>query len=176
LGQTKNEKEVRVQLSEFPELTQNTVNALPKDCKRIKFYKETDSDKLSFEVKFKYHKQRYSIEFSETGQIEDIEIITKFKNIAVSTKSKIKDYLNQSYSKHKFIKIQRQYVYSSDGDTSLFLTNVLSEQPSLPHNFEIIAEVKSKKLRDIREFTFNNQGTFINSRILIPTSYEHVLY
>ena len=69
--QTKNEKEKRIPLAEFPEAAKAVIKNLPDDCKRLKFYKETDGEKQSFEVKFKYKRKRYSLEFSEDGNIED---------------------------------------------------------------------------------------------------------
>jgi len=176
LGQTKNEVEQRFKRGELPKITQNIVDILPDNCKRIKFYKETDGDKKSFEIKFKYKKQYYSIEFSEDGQLEDIEVVIKFKDIKAYTKKQIGNYFKQSYTKHKFIKIQRQYIYNYEIDASQFVINVLSKNTKTTTNFEIIAEVKSKKQRHLEEFIFNNDGLFLNSRILNPESYEHVLY
>ncbi|MBC2843577.1 hypothetical protein [Winogradskyella flava] len=176
IGQTKNEREERIKISEFPELAIPVVQALPEACKRIKFYKETDGDKHSFEVKFKYNKQRYSLEFSEDGIIEDIEITTRFKRIEEKSKTEIERFLKQAFDKHKLIKIQKQFVYSVEKSASQFINEALSDASLLVPNFEIIAEVRQKKRREIREFTFNDKGLFKNSRILNPTSYEHVLY
>ncbi|SHG91183.1 hypothetical protein [Winogradskyella jejuensis] len=176
LSQTKNEKEQRIKISKFPEAVQNVIGDLPKNCKRLKFYKETDGDKKSYEVKFKYLKHYYSIEFSEDGLLEDVEVITKFNKIDDSIKHQIKAYYNQSFKKHKFIKIQKQYVYNSRLNTNTFINNTIKQPNTTSANYEIIAEVTTDKKRDIREFTFNSKGKFLSSRILNPTSYEHVLY
>ncbi|WP_412561821.1 hypothetical protein [Winogradskyella sp. MIT101101] len=174
--QTKNEKEERVKVSEFPELAQTIIKALPKNCKRLRFYKETDGEKHSFEAKFKYKRQRYSLEFSVNGSIEDIEVITNLKNIKSSAKDSIKAYFKNSFTKYKLIKIQKQHVYTTEMDAVQFLNDVLSQKPKCIINYEIIAEVKTKKKSEIREFIFNSNGYFSKSRVLNPTSYEHVLY
>ncbi|WP_179021204.1 hypothetical protein [Winogradskyella forsetii] len=176
LGQTKNEQETRIKFSGFPMNAQLIVNKLPERCRRIKFYKETDGDKQSFETKFKYKGQWYSLEFSKDGIVEDIEVITKFKHIETSKQRQIKNYFEQSYEKYNLIKIQKQYVYSPEGQASDFVNEILSESPEIAHNFEIIAEVRTDKQRNIKEFTFDNEGAFINYRLLNPSSYEHVLY
>ena len=175
-SQTKNEKEARIEVSEFPEKAQNIIKVLPENCKQLKFYKETDGEKHSFEAKFKYKKQRYSLEFSTNGIIEDIEISTKFKDILNPFKDSIKAYFKNNFKKHKFIKIQKQYSYSQKTDSKQFLIDIMSQNTKTAPNFEIIAEVKTDKDRIIKEFTFNNDGSFISARILNPTSYEHVLY
>ncbi|WP_299366086.1 hypothetical protein [Winogradskyella sp.] len=176
LGQTKNEKEKRIKLSAFPITAQNIIETLPKHCKRINFYKETDGEKLSFEAKFKYKGKRYSLEFSDQGLIEDLEVLTKFKAVETSIKTRIKDYFKSSYTKHKVIKVQEQYVFDSQFEPSQFITQVLSQDSGIVPNFEIIAEVKANKQRHLREFTFNKDGALLSFKTINPTSYEHVLY
>jgi hypothetical protein len=175
-SQTKNEKEERITESEFPEAAITVVNNLPDDCKRLKFYKETDGEKQSFEVKFKHKRKRYSLEFSEDGVIEDLEVLAKFKTINEEKKSKIEDYFKSRFNKYKLIKVQKQFVYNEKLDALTFANDILDNTSTEAPNFEIIAEVKTEKKRDIREFTFDESGTFVNFRILNPTSYEHVLY
>ena len=176
VSQTKNEKEERITLSEFPMAAQKAIETLPRNCKRINFYKETDGQKQSFEVKFKYRGKRYSLEFSNEGIIEDLEVVVKFKTLKANIKTKIKDYFTSSYSKHKVMKVQKQYVYNSKIEASQFINNILSQDFGIAPNFEIIAEVKADKQRHLREFLFDKNGAFINFRTINPTSYEHVLY
>ena len=87
-SQEKHEKEERIERSDFPEAALKVVNSLPTNCKRTRFYKETDGEKYSFETKFKYRKKNYSLEFSVNGQIEDLEVITQFKHIKNQNKRK----------------------------------------------------------------------------------------
>lgn len=175
-SQTKNEKEERIKISAFPKKALNILEHLPDECKRIKYYKETDNEKLSFEVKFKFDKQHYSVEFSENGDLEDIEITTKIEKIEKSARTQIEEYFNQSYTNYKILKIQEQYIYNSEISTSQFLKNIFSENKRDIDNFEIIAEIKNNKKQSIREFLFNKNGVFLRYRTLKPTSYEHVLY
>ncbi len=175
-GQTKNEKETRIKLSSFPELAQEVIKNLPEKCRRLKYFLETDGSKRSFELKFKFNKKRYSLEFSEEGKIEDIEVVAQLRAINPLTKGKIESHLSQTYLKHKFIKIQKQFVYTTDFDRLNFVNNLLQNETNVLPNYEIIAEVKSNKGKDTREFTFNNKGEFLKYRILKPSSYEHVLY
>lgn len=174
--QTKYEKEERIKISDLPKMTLSILETLPENCKRIKYYKETDNEKVSYEIKFKFKKQSYSIEFSENGFLEDIEIIIKFKNIENLIGTQIKKHLNQSYTKYKFTKIQEQYIYYPKNDTSEFIHNVMFKKQKIKPNYEIIAEVKNGKQHKIKEFLFDENGEFLNYRILDPTSYEHVLY
>jgi hypothetical protein len=53
--------------------------------KRVKFYKESDGDKISFEAKFKYKKQHFSVEFFASGVLEDIEILINKKKYSIKS-------------------------------------------------------------------------------------------
>lgn len=175
-GQTKNEREEKVALSEFPTEAQKVITLIPKACKRIKFLREIDGKKTSYEAKFKYKKQFYSLEFSKAGIIEDIEIKVKPKHIKAEIKNEIDTYLKQSYLKVNWVKLQRQFVFDTTLDTQSFLDKVFNNSPSLSSNFELIAEVKTKEKRHLVEFLFGPNGEFISQRIVSPSSYNHVLY
>jgi hypothetical protein len=176
ISQTKNEKEERVELKTFPVKAIEVLKTLPKDCKRLKFYKETDGNKQSYEAKFKYNKERYSLEFDAEGIIEDIEVTLKSKKIENEVASKFRAYFKTNYKRAKLIKIQKQYVYNPLLNPIDFLSDVLTKKNSAEVNYEIIAEVKSDAARHIREFTFDHKGGFLNSKILNPDSYDHALY
>ncbi|GAB5563665.1 MAG: hypothetical protein Wins2KO_07280 [Winogradskyella sp.] len=175
-SQTKNEKEERIPKELFPTRALKLINNLHTNCKRIRFYKETDGDKKSYEVKFKYQKKKYSIEFSEDGILEDIEVLIKFKNLEKVIRANIKTHFKSSYKKYKLIKVQAQYLSQNDADLDKFIEDVLNNNEAIQPNFEIIAEVRDVKKREIKEFTFNSKGEFIKDRTLEPESYEHVLY
>lgn len=175
-SQSKNEREQRVELQEFPEAAIAIIEQLPSNVKRIKLYKEQDGDKQSFEAKFKYKKQNYSLEFDTNGIIEDLEVTLKIKKVEGKTASKIEAYFNKNYSKSKLIKVQQQYLFHSTLDSRTFVETIFNKKSTAKINYEIIAEVTKDGKRNIKEFTFDNDGGFLNFRIVNPSSYEHVLY
>lgn len=175
-SQTKNEQEERVKLKVLPKAAIDVINELPKRCKRIRFYKETDGEKQSFEAKFKYKKQHYSLEFNTEGVIEDIEVIIEPDEIEDEKQSKIEDYLKAQFDKFQYIKIQKQYVYDRSIKSVNFVNDVLSKQSEVEVNYEIVAEVKSDSKREVAEFLFDRNGGFKRFRIMNPDSYEHILY
>lgn len=175
-SQNKNEHEERLELQNFPEAAIAVINTLPTRIKRIKFYKEQDGNKSSFEAKFKYKKQKYSIEFDSMGTIEDIELTLKTKKIEGKTATSIKAYFKENYTKTKFIKVQQQYVYNPKLSAETFVKNILNKTSTAKINYEVIAEVNANSKRDVKEFTFDGNGLFLNFRIVTPSSYDHVLY
>ena len=171
-AQVKEEREMRIDLNTFPILAQSVVKQrIP--VKHIKFYKEIDGDKTSFEAKFNYNGQRYSLEFFENGTIEDIEIKIKKRRIPKRTLETIEVYLNSNFDRFKFKKIQIQYLNSHFSDV---ISAAFEQKNTTEIRYEIIAEVKSNHEIELIEFTFSSDGDYQNQRIVKRTSYDHVLY
>lgn len=175
-SQSKNEKEERIDASQFPEVASSYFNAISNQVNYLKFYKETDGNKYSFEVKFKLNKLHYSVEFDTIGNLEDIEIIIKEKHISKLTFKNIKSFFNTTFDKVRIIKIQEQYVNNSEKNDQQFINHVLKKTANKNNFFEIIAEVKQNQKRQLKEFTFKNNGELIKSRLVKSEDYQYVLY
>jgi hypothetical protein len=175
-SQSKNEKEERVSVSEFPEVAHSYFNGISNQVKHIKFYKETDSVKYSFEAKFKLNKLYYSIEFDTIGNLEDIEIIIKEKRIPKLVFKNMMSFFNSNFDKVHIIKIQAQYTNNSEKSDQQFINETLNNTTKKNDYFEIIAEVKQYRNRKLKEFTFKNNGEFVKSRFVKSEDYQYVLY
>jgi len=176
-SQTKNEKEERISPSEFPKKAIVFFsNNIAENFKHLKFYKETDGLKQSFEAKFKYKKQYCSIEYDTSGILEDIEIIIKKNQIEKGIKNVILNHFESNFKKYSFVKIQKQFVNNASHSDEEFITDVLNNTSVTPSFYEIIAEVKTETSRTLKEFTFNVKGEFESSRTVTLSSYEHALY
>ena len=175
-AQTKNEKESRIQLSEFPAHAQITINSIIKEVKRIRHYKEIDGNLESFESKFKFKNHWYSVEFSKSGDLEDLEITIKERQLDATVKNTIKNYLKHHFLKYDIIKIQEQYTSSHTTEAQVFLKTILENRNSIDSNFEIIIAVKSSEGWELKELTFNTTGEFLKSRDIQQDSYEYIMY
>ncbi|MEY8849961.1 hypothetical protein AB9K26_14165 [Psychroserpens sp. XS_ASV72] len=175
-SQTKNEKESRIALDAFPEQSQNVITSITKDVRRIRHYKETDGENLSFETKFKYDKHWFSVEFNASGILEDIEVEIKERQIADDIRSKINSYLKTHYSKFDFLKIQEQYPFNDSKSPQQFLKSVLSQRKNTLSNYEIVVALKYDKDWQIKEMTFDENGIFLRERTLQQDSYEYIMY
>ena len=76
MAQNKYEREHRILKSQFPEKALGLITDKLVGAKRVRFYKEIDSAKISYEAKFKKDKLRYSVEFDTEGTLEDIEVLS----------------------------------------------------------------------------------------------------
>ncbi len=176
LSQVKNEKEERISITEFPEKARTYFNTISNDVRYMKYFKETDGSKKSFEIKFKYKKAHYSVEFDTLGNLEDLEIIIKKKHIPKKICASIFQYFESNFIKATLVKVQKQYINTSQHSDQQFILHILNQTNTIPPNFEIIAEIKTEDARELREFTFDHLGKFITSRKVTTSSYEHALY
>jgi len=173
----KYEKEERIEKKAFPKNALDFLDkTLPKEIKKVKYYKEQDSVKISYETKLKYKKRKYSVEFSKKGILEDVEVTVKQKHIPTRTLEMIKKHLYNNYSAFRIKKIQRQYNNTTTIDASTVMKNAFSNDRKSSYLYEIIAEVKTKKKRYFIEITFTKDGDFKLVRTVIPSSYDHILY
>ena len=174
-SQNKYEQEYRISQSEFPSNAYELISEQLESSKRVRFYKEIDSIKKSFEVKFKKGRLHYSIEFDEHGKLEDVEFKIKEIDIPDDSWEKISDYLNKGFQKVRIVKIQQQHPVgdlSSEKVIKQALQNLI-----LPYiNYEIVFTSKNSGGYQTYEALFNAGGKFLNLRKSLSSTYDHVLY
>ncbi len=175
-AQVKDEHEKRIKKEQLPKSIAETISHLPSGIKKVKFYEERDGNRQSFEAKFKYNAEFYSIEFDTLGKLEDIEVIIKPKNFQNGARKAIVDYFNKEFKKTKLLKIQKQYVFSDSISAEDFITSVLEKNIKTPINYEIVAEVTSKEKRNLLEFTFDETGKLLKTRTVVSPNYNYVLF
>jgi hypothetical protein len=175
-AQNKYEREFRIRKDQFPTLAKDLLDTHVKNIKRLKFYKETDSAKSSYEAKFKKDRLWYSMEFDVDGALEDIEITIEPLDVPSDVLANITMYFNKTFSKHRVKKIQQQYLTSKEEKLQKTLRNAFQNLllPSL--NYEIIVSGKEDKSYLEYEVLFDAQGNFIRRRKQLPPNYDHVLY
>lgn len=175
-AQYKYEREFRVKKSQMPTEALQLLERFVEDAKRLKFYKETDSTKSSFEAKFKKDKLWYSVEFDATGSLEDIEITIAPLDIPSDVLANISTYVKNSFDKPRVKKIQQQYLATAEVELKTTFRNAFQNLliPSL--NYEIIVSGKEDKHYLEYKVLFDAKGNFIHRRKRLPPNYDHVLY
>lgn len=173
-GQKKQEQEFRIDRHLLPGTIMPLLSEYLKDVKRLRFYKELDGEKSSYEVKFKKDKLLYSIEFDQNGQLEDVEFIIKEIDIPAEALKNIVTYLNVNHQKNRIKKIQQQHINYDNPRQTLkeALQNLI-----LPEiRYELIISAKDEKGFGEYELTFDADGKHLLTRKSIKTKYDHVLF
>ncbi len=146
-AQHKYEREFRIKKSQMPTEALQLLERYLEDAKRLKYYKEIDTSKTTYEAKFKKDKLWYGIEFDATGSLEDIKITIAPLDIPSDVLANISTYFKKSFDKHRVKKIQQQYLATAEEDLKTTFRNAFQNLliPSL--NYEII--VSGKKINTI---------------------------
>lgn len=176
LAQYKYEREYRIRKEQFPEKALGYIHEKLIDAKRIRFYKETDSTKISYEAKFKKDRLWYSIEFDKDGVLEDIEILIKPVDIPDDSFAAMKTYLDKTFSKYRIRKLQQQYPISTEESVETTIKNAFQNLMLPSINYEIIVAGKKTKAFEQFEILYGADGQFKLIRKSLPPNYDHVLY
>jgi hypothetical protein len=160
----KNKKEEQIKKVDFPKNALELLDkTLPKEIKKVTYYKEQDSVNSSYKIKLAYKDQKYSIAFSKEGNLENVVVTIQQKHIPPKTLEKIKKHFYNTYSSFRIKKIQRQYRNTKNDTADNVIKDAFSNDEKRSYHYEIIAEVKTKKKRYFIEITFTTAGDFESS-------------
>lgn len=162
------EREESITKEEFPSKAYTVVQSLNTDNKQVRYFKETDGERSSYEAKFKLNGRRYSVECDTEGNIQDVEITIKKKEISKAIWNLIKKELAKENERFKVTKIQEQYVKSDD------LKNHINAGQN--DNYEISVSFKSKRKIYRKEYLFNAAGEVLKIRDVKRQEYDFLLF
>ncbi|MFC4095464.1 hypothetical protein [Euzebyella saccharophila] len=174
-AQNKYEREYRIKKSQFPEKALELISTKLENAKRVRFYKETDSTKVSYEAKFKKDRLHYSVEFDEDGVLEDVEILIKSIDIPNDSYSLMTKYLEKKFKRYRIRRMQQQYPVGAD-PIETTLRNAFQNLMLPTIKYELIVSGKGDSGYEQFEILFNANGGFEKIRKSLPPNYDHVLY
>ncbi|WP_286748328.1 MULTISPECIES: hypothetical protein [unclassified Roseivirga] len=164
------ERESRIKPEEVPPqaLTYLTTGGVEK----AQWYFEEGLSSTSLEAKFKHDKRWFSVEFSEDGSLQDIEVTIRMEELNKATRNRILEEFERQFGRYKIRKVQVQYQSTS------LATLIQKKMPllSVPHAFEIVVKGKKGKLPKLWEFTFSAQGELLSLNQIITRNSEHLEY
>ena len=164
------ERESRIKSPEVPEKALEYIEQTSLD--KVKWYRETGLESISFEAKFKHERRWYSVEFSEEGVLEDIEIEIDLHQVPEPTRESIDKYLEAEFKRHRIKKIQIQYKQTP------LQTLIKEEVPKTdsPHAFELVVKGKKSRLMKLWEVAFSSTGKFISIDQILNRNSTHLEY
>lgn len=165
------EKEEQIQENRFPKEALQ-ITSLFSDGKSVKYFKEYDGDKTSLEAKFKKEGKRYSIEFSESGSLEDVEIEIKRKEIDKVLWQAIESSLDSIADRWRIEKIQEQYLPKNKEPDEIIK---LIKKHGFDH-LELIVAFKSNRKIYRKEILVGLDGTILKERNVKRLAYDFLLF
>ncbi|WP_424499543.1 hypothetical protein [Robiginitalea sp.] len=175
-AQAKYEREFRIKKSQFPQASLQLAEPFLDGVRKLRFYKEIDSSRQRFQIKFKRDKLKYSVEFNDEAVLEDIELGITEVDIPEASFQAMEAYLKDHFSKYKIRKIQQQYprtAFSSTEETF----RIAFQNLILPEiRYEFIVHAKTPDGSMDFEILFDAEGKILKQRKSLPPNYDHVLY
>jgi len=175
-AQAKYEREFRIKKSQFPQASLALAEPFLNGVRKLRFYKEIDSSKQSYEIKFKRDKLKYSVEFNDKDVLEDIEVGISEVDIPKASYKAMEGFLKNNFSKYKIRKIQQQYPGTAFASTEETFGNAFQNLILPEIRYELMVYAKTTGHYMDFEILFDNEGKFLNQRKSLPPNYDHVLY
>ena len=151
---SKQEVEMSIRASEFPASSLALLNPLITRAHDVRHFRETDGQTRSYEVKFWLDGARWSVEFSEDGTFEDVEIERRLTDLPPTTAAAVRATLEKRFTRHTIRKVQVQYTdWPPDLDA--------------PVAYELIVEGTTSKELGVFELTLDTAGTILEERRVI---------
>jgi len=172
-AQHKYENEYRMKAEMIPQSAKQFIDSIGPDSK-IKWYKETSLNDVSFEAKFKHNNKLFSIEFDTLGILQDVEFVIKKRGIGPKVYNKIERKLDSLYQKWKVQKIQTHYT-GRHGD---LITSINKNEPNakIKVSYEIVLKGKALGNTQLYEIAFNDQGEIQGIRQIVQDKADHLEY
>ncbi|MBS0001183.1 MAG: hypothetical protein KFF73_19520 [Cyclobacteriaceae bacterium] len=174
----KQEKEERIRMEDMPRKALEELQPFIEKAGKVRFYHETDGTRHSYECKFQSKGQIYSIEFSEDGKLEDVEVVVGIRELPDKTATAITDYLGENFNRYIIRKIQKQFT-SENGKTGAkeIIEKALEGMDGdLKIKYELEVDGKQDRILVSQEILFDHEGSFLQKRKIIRRQVDNMLY
>ena len=142
------EIEKRISFNDFPaRATEYLKDSFP-DIEDIRYYKEANSNGISYEAKFNYSGTLYSVEFGTNGEWLDTESVIDNKTLDNNLQTNVDHYLDNRFSSWKIKKLQKQR--SASGIS-----------------YEAVIKGRKNGKPEFYEFLFDSKGNYLQDEIII---------
>ncbi|HCO82906.1 MAG TPA: hypothetical protein DIT95_05160 [Arenibacter sp.] len=169
-SQAKLEREHRIKKAQFPSLESDIM--IMGNVKNLKYYKEVDSSRTTFIMKFRQNKIQYHIDFNEKGVLQNTGFMVKEVDIPKDTYTKISSVLKEKFNKIKIKYIQQRYPGSLENVLKNTFQNLM-----LPSNtYKVMVRGNKTDKREDYIAIFDAEGNLEHMARALPPNYDHVLY
>lgn len=167
-AQDKTEVERGVPATEAPSVARDWLHGTYSRTKRLRWYLERSSDGISYEAKFRHRGAWHSVEFDNTGSLQDIEIRVNFSSLPEWVQEGMVAYFDTTYTKYRVQKVQQQLT-----GTPKAVRAVIRNQPigKVTFRYEVEFYGKNDQSKALWEGLFDDQGQLLQRRkiVLRPT-------
>jgi len=173
----KNEVEDSIERNEMPGKAIETLSEFWPDLNDISYFRQTDGETVTYEAKLEWQGKSYSIEFTTSGSIIDVEQLVEMEEIAPRARRGIDQYLQQQFEKVRVTRLQRQFIADDeDGiDDIDFIDDILEEdKEDYIIRYELEVEGRSGSRIGAFELLFDRNGDIMQRRKIVRRSLDNI--
>lgn len=172
----KYEREKKISADEFPDAAMQVILPLLENAKAVKFYQETNQDGINYEVKLKFDKAYYSIEFDSLQQLKDVEELLNWKKATDIPRASMQHNMDESFRKLKVTRIQKQYNFKSSVEQLKSLPPKEDIISSINYELEVEGEMHRKNVLQFYELLFDEQGKLLQQRVIQKNITDNLIF
>lgn len=178
LAQPKYEREYFLKQDAIPSQAMTFIREVFKN-ERIQWYGEENLKGTSIEAKLKSGGQHYSIEFSDSGMIQDVEILTRFGSLPSETRSAINERLKKDFRSYKISKTQTQWTGTKQALKEALITASAKDgnnPEGISIKYELIVRAKKAGASGYYEVLTDKAGQIQTIRQIIQRNTDNLIY
>jgi hypothetical protein len=172
LAQSKLEREFKIKETAVPQSAREFISSCGFTDK-IKWYREENGTIVSFEAKTRKKKNNYSIEFSETGVLEDAEVLSRLKWLNKDIILAIESALSAEFRRYRIEKMQIQYSGADGAILNAILSGISGD---CLVRYELIVAGTSAAEHGHFEMLFSEKGVLLERTKLAKRGTENIEY
>ncbi|MCE6992501.1 hypothetical protein [Dyadobacter sp. CY323] len=173
LAQKKYEREYSIKPNAVPENAISFVSSVFKKAK-IHWYREEGLTGKSIEAKLKSSGKRYSIEFDESGNIQDVEVLSRVDQMNSAGRAKLKENLGKKFSGYKIVKTQLHW----NGSEKALKESLLKDKAvaGIVVRYELIVKGSQGKKEHYFEVLSENDGEVVSLKEIVQRNTDNLIY
>ncbi|WP_157486745.1 hypothetical protein [Dyadobacter alkalitolerans] len=172
-AQKKYEREFSIKPDAVPQPAADFVNSVFTKSK-IHWYREESLTGNSIEAKLKHSKKRYSIEFDESGNIRDVEIVSGIDAMEGGSRATLTDNLRKEFSRYKIVKTQLHW----NGPVAALKKSLLENMAAkgVQTRYELVLKGTRDKLESYFEVLAEENGAIVSIHQIVQRNTDNLIY
>ena len=174
----KQERETSIRREAIPPEALTLLAPLLETARRIRYFYQTDGREQTYEVKFIWQKNAFSVAFDSTGRLLDVEILKKFRQLPPAVQQAIGAHLDQHYDRRRITRSQVQYAHPEGANRGAEVLQQAMEQGEGNALLRYELEVDGRRAGELlsHELLFDHAGILIQQRTLIRRPIDILIY
>jgi hypothetical protein len=174
----KNEVETSIARGEMPEKALSLLEPVLSEARKVRFYRETNGDQVSYESKVKWKGHQYSIEFNEDGSLLDAEKLVRYGSLPKEVREAVNRRLEKEFGRHRVRRTQVQFSAGRPGVSDQEIIEMLgrSEPGPATVRYELEVDVVAPPHLGAYELLFDPDGNLLERRQIVRRSLDNILY